>query len=166
MAAAEWCFAHGVETGIGTGTLPSVPWRFLPLLSNGGCIGVLGARPETAPPPPQAQTLATLAGQTALAVERARISLQTARTQAQEDSQKLRNALLSSLSHDLRTPLTAIRGAAETLAQAGSALDDATRADLLASITQDTARMTKFLANIMDMARVEAGGADRTAGAS
>ncbi len=158
LAAAEWCFAHGVETGIGTGTLPSVPWRFLPLLSNAGCIGVLGALPETAPPPPQAQTLATLAGQTALAVERARFSLQTARTQAQEDSQKLRNALLSSLSHDLRTPLTSIRGAAETLAQAGSALDDATRADLLASITQDTARMTKFLANIMDMARVEAGG--------
>jgi two-component system sensor histidine kinase KdpD len=65
--------------------------------------------------------------------------------------------LLSSLSHDLRTPLTAIRGAAETLASAGAALDEAVRADLLASITQDTERMTKFLANIMEMARVETG---------
>ena len=70
---------------------------------------------------------------------------------------RIRTALLSSLSHDLRTPLTAIRGAAETLASAGDALDEATRADLLASITQDTGRMTKFLANIMEMARVDTG---------
>ncbi|MBU6449896.1 MAG: sensor histidine kinase KdpD [Rhodospirillales bacterium] len=156
-AAAEWCFAHGVETGFGTSTLPSVPWRFLPLASNAGGIGVLGAKPA-AISPPLAQALSALAGQTALAVERARLSLHTARAEAQQDSQKLRNALLASLSHDLRTPLTSIRGAAETLAQAGNALDASTRADLLASITQDTARMTKFLANIMDMARIESGG--------
>ncbi len=158
QAAAEWCYSHDMETGIGTSTLPSVPWRFLPLHINGKVAGVLGARPKTVPPPPLAQTLATLAGQTAMALERARLAMQTARAQAQEDSQKLRNALLSSLSHDLRTPLTAIRGAAETLAQPGTALAPAVRADLLASIIQDTARMTKFLANITDMARVEAGG--------
>jgi two-component system sensor histidine kinase KdpD len=76
---------------------------------------------------------------------------------AKEDSQKLHTALLSSLSHDLRTPLTAIRGAAETLVQASEAIDPATRADLLASIVQDTGRMTKFLANIMEMARLETG---------
>jgi two-component system sensor histidine kinase KdpD len=157
-AAAQWCFTHGIETGIGTATLPSVSWRFLPLHANGGVVGVLGARPASTPPAPLVQTLSTLAGQTAMAVERARFAMQTARAQAQEDSQKLRNALLSSLSHDLRTPLTSIRGAAETLAQSGDALDAPTRADLLASITQDTARMTKFLANIMDMARVEGGG--------
>lgn len=158
QAAAEWCAQNSVETGLGTATLPSVPWRFLPLPGKDGCIGVLGAKPVAVPPPPLAQTLSTLAGQAAMAVERARFSTQTARAQAKQDSQKLRNALLSSLSHDLRTPLTSIRGAAETLAQAGSALDEATKADLLASITQDTALMTKFLANIMDMARVEAGG--------
>ncbi|OYV41551.1 MAG: histidine kinase [Acidocella sp. 20-61-6] len=156
-AAADWCLAHGVETGTGTATLPSVPWRFFPLRSHGTAIGVLGARATAAPPAPIVQTLATLADHTALALERARLAMQTARTAAREDSQKLRNALLSSLSHDLRTPLTAIRGAAETLATAGEALDQATRADLLASITQDTARMGKFLANITDMARVESG---------
>lgn len=158
MAAAEWCFTNGVETGLGTATLPSVPWRFLPLQTNAGCLGVLGALFESHPSVPQAQTLATLAGQAALAVERANFALKRARAEAKEDSQHLRNALLTSLSHDLRTPLTAIRGAAETLAQAGAHLDDATRADLLASITQDTVRMTKFLANITDMARVEGGG--------
>ncbi|MBB5371837.1 sensor histidine kinase [Acidocella aromatica] len=155
-AAAEWCANHDVETGIGTSTLPSVAWRFVPLHANGKVSGVLGARPP-AVPPPLAQTLSTLAGQASMAIERARMAMQTARAQAHEDSQKLRTALLSSLSHDLRTPLTAIRGAAETLEQAGAALDPATRADLLASISQNTALMTKFLANIMDMARVEAG---------
>jgi two-component system sensor histidine kinase KdpD len=86
-----------------------------------------------------------------------RLTVSAAQTVAKEDNQKLRTALLSSLSHDLRTPLTAIRGAAETLATAGDALDEPTRADLLASIAQNTERMTKFLANIMEMARVETG---------
>ena len=157
QAAAEWCANHDIETGIGTSTLPSVSWRFVPLHANGKVAGALGARPQ-AVPPPLAQTLDTLAGQTSMAIERAQMAMQTARAQAQEDSQKLRNALLSSLSHDLRTPLTAIRGAAETLEQSGTALDPAIRADLLASISQNTALMAKFLSNIMDMARVEAGG--------
>ncbi len=156
-AAAEWCQAHDTETGTGTATLPSVPWRFFPLRSHGVVAGVLGARAAAPPPAPIVQTLATLADQTALALERARLAMQTARTEAHEDSQKLRNALLSSLSHDLRTPLTAIRGAAETLSSLGEQLDSATRADLLAAITQDAARMGKFLGNITDMARVESG---------
>ncbi len=156
-AAAQWAFNHDLETGIGTGTLPSVPWRFLPLRSNGKPIGVMGALAKTSPPAPLVQSLGALADQSAMAMERVRMTNQRAQTVAKEDSQKLRTALLSSLSHDLRTPLTAIRGAAETLAQAGPALDSATRADLLASIGQDTERMTKFLANIMEMARVDTG---------
>ena len=160
QAAAEWCLAHDIETGTGTSTLPSVPWLFLPLHSHGEAVGVLGAAVTTAPAAPVMQTLVTLADQTALALERARLAMQTARAVAHEDSQKLRNALLSSLSHDLRTPLTGIRGAAETLSTSGDALDAATRADLLASITEDTTRMGKFLANITDMARVESGAID------
>jgi two-component system sensor histidine kinase KdpD len=154
-AAAQWCAEHNVQTGLGTSTLPSVAWRFLPLRALDKTIGVLAARPQDVPSPTLAQSLATLAGQSAMAVERARVSTQTAKAQAKEDSQKLRDALLSSLSHDLRTPLTAIRGAAETLNQPG--LDDTTRVDLQASIIQDTARMTRFLANITDMARAQAG---------
>jgi two-component system, OmpR family, sensor histidine kinase KdpD len=118
---------------------------------------VLGALPKSVPPAPLGQTLSALANQAAMALERVQLTLQTAQTVAKEDNQKLRTALLSSLSHDLRTPLTAIRGAAETLASAGNALDEATRADLLASITQDIGRMTKFLTNIMEMARVDTG---------
>jgi len=157
FAAAEWSYRNNIETGIGTDTLPSVPWRFLPLRADGEPIGVLGAKPAAAPTEPLEQTLSALADQAAQALERVRLTVTAAQTVAKEDSQKLRTALLSSLSHDLRTPLTAIRGAAETLATAGMALDEATRTDLLASIAQDTERMTKFLSNIMEMARVETG---------
>jgi two-component system sensor histidine kinase KdpD len=157
LAAAEWAYRNNIETGFGTDTLPSVPWRFLPLRADGVPIGVLGAKPAAAPPEPLAQTLSALADQAAQALERVRLTVTAAQTVAKEDSQKLRTALLSSLSHDLRTPLTAIRGAAETLASTGDALSEATRADLLASIAQDTERMTKFLSNIMEMARVETG---------
>jgi two-component system sensor histidine kinase KdpD len=157
LAAADWSFRNDIETGIGTATLPSVPWRFIPLRVNGSPIGILGAKPNGPPPEPLNQTLSALADQSAMALERVRLTVTAAQTEVRQDNQKLRTALLSSLSHDLRTPLTAIRGAAETLAQAGDSLDDATRQDLLASITQDTGRMTRFLANIMEMARVETG---------
>ncbi len=156
-AAADWCFRNDIETGIGTGTLPSVPWRFMPLRAAGKPVGVLGARPDGVPTEPLAQTITALGDQAAMALESVRLTEGAAQAQAKDDSQKLRTALLSSLSHDLRTPLTAIRGAAETLASAGDVLDPATRQDLLASIAQDTARMTKFLANITEMARVETG---------
>ncbi len=157
LAAADWSLRNNIETGIGTATLPSVPWRFIPLRVGGSPVGILGAKPNGPPPEPLSQTLAALADQTAMALERVRLTINAAQTEARQDSQKLRTALLSSLSHDLRTPLTAIRGAAETLASAGPALDAATTADLLASITEDTGRMTKFLSNIMEMARVETG---------
>jgi two-component system sensor histidine kinase KdpD len=157
FAAADWAYRNNIETGIGTNTLPSVSWRFLPLRADGNAIGVLGAKPAAVPSEPLAQTLAALADQAAMALERVRLTVSAAQTVAKQDNQKLRTALLSSLSHDLRTPLTAIRGASETLSSAGAALDAATQTDLLASITQNTERMTKFLANIMEMARVETG---------
>ncbi len=156
-AAADWAYEHNTETGIGTSTLPAVPWRFMPLRVDGKPAGVLGVRPDGPPPEPLEQTMAALADQAAMALARVRLTVATARTEAQEGNQKLRTALLSSLSHDLRTPLTAIRGASETLSSAGAALDAPTRADLLASIAQNTERMTKFLANITEMARVETG---------
>jgi two-component system sensor histidine kinase KdpD len=157
FAAANWAFKNNIETGIGTATLPTVPWRFIPLRSNNISIGILGALPSTMPPEPLTQTLAALANQAAMALERVRLTVAAAQTEAREGSQKLRTALLSSLSHDLRTPLTAIRGASETLSSAGDALDGATRADLLDSIAQNTERMAKFLSNITEMARVETG---------
>jgi len=155
QAAAEFAYANRVATGAGTITLPSVPWRFLPLATEAGVIGVLGVQPASPITEPLAQALNALADQAAMATERLRLAARAAEANAQEATQKLRTALLSSISHDLRTPLTGIRGAAETLAVPN--LTDATRTDLLASIVQDVGRMTRFLANITGMARIETG---------
>lgn len=156
LAAARHAFRVRRPAGMGTATLPAAPWRFLPLVNDDTSLGVLGIRATSSLAAPTLQALAALADQAALALERLRLAASTADARAQETTQRLRSALLSSLSHDLRTPLTAIRGAAETLAT-GLALSDATRADLLRAIVQDTARMTRFLANITGMARIETG---------
>ena len=156
-AAAEFAWRNRIVTGAGTITLPSVPWRFLPLATEGGGIGVLGVKPASPITEPLAQALGALADQAAMATERLRLAGAAAEAAAQASTQKLRTALLSSLSHELRTPLTSIRGAAETLAAASEALDSAGRADLLASIVQDVGRMTRYVANVTGMARIETG---------
>jgi two-component system sensor histidine kinase KdpD len=157
QAAAEFAYTNRVATSAGTITLPSVPWRFLPLAAEAGVIGVLGVQPAAPLTEPRAQVLGALADQAAMTTERLRVAA-PAEVNAQESTQKLRTALLSSLSHDLRTPLTGIRGGgAETLAASGTSLTEAVRGDLLASIVQDVGRMTRFLANITGMARIETG---------
>jgi two-component system sensor histidine kinase KdpD len=156
QAAAEFAYTNRVATSAGTITLPSVPWRFLPLAAEAGVIGVLGVQPAAPLTEPRAQVLGALADQAAMTTERLRVAA-PAEVNAQESTQKLRTALLSSLSHDLRTPLTGIGGGAETLAASGTSLTGAVRGDLLASIVQDVGRMTRFLANITDMARIETG---------
>ncbi len=159
-AAARWAAAHDVETGCGTSTLPSASWRFLPMRTVRGGGGVLGVRAPaggTGFDPPAVQALEALADQAAIALERVHLAGESARAAAMEETGRLRTALLNSLSHDLRTPLTGIRGAAETLRGSWQGLAPAVRADLLLSIEEDTARMARFLSNIMDLTRLESG---------
>jgi two-component system sensor histidine kinase KdpD len=155
--AARWAYAKQEQAGKGTSTLPSSAWRFLPMRTVRGPIGLLGVRPEGDVDQPLLQALAALADQAAVAMERVRLANNAARSAAQQETQKLRTALLSSLSHDLRTPLAGIRGAASTLREAWNDLDETTRTDLLRSIEDDTGRMARFLANILDMTRLETG---------
>ncbi|WP_284945168.1 sensor histidine kinase [Acidisoma cladoniae] len=159
LAAARWALSRQEEAGAGTPTLPSAAWRLLPIRTARGVAGVLGIRPpeDGGLSGPTLQAVAALADQAAVALERVHLSGEAARGAALSETQALRTALLNSLSHDLRTPLTAIRGAAETLRAAWAQLPDETRADLLASIEEDVGRMTRFLGNIMDLTRLEGG---------
>jgi two-component system, OmpR family, sensor histidine kinase KdpD len=156
-AAARWTWTHGDRTGRGTSTLPSVGWRFLPMSTVRGRLGVLGVRPEADLDEPQLQALEALADQAAVALERVRLSMESARTEAMEETQHLRTALLASLGHDLRTPLAGIQGAAGTLRTAWDGLASGTRADLLSSIEEDVGRMARFLASITELTRLESG---------
>ncbi|MBV9653801.1 MAG: sensor histidine kinase KdpD, partial [Acetobacteraceae bacterium] len=129
-AAARWTASRGEPAGRGTPTLPSASWRFLPVQTVRGRLGVLGVRPEEELDEPLLQALDTLADQAAAALERVRLATAAARAVAMEETQRLRTALLASLSHDLRTPLTGIQGAAGTLRTAWHELSEETRTDL------------------------------------
>lgn len=156
MAAARWAMAQGRPAGNGTGTLPGAAWRFLPLSGPAGPL--LGLRLEGRQPDPEAErAIQALLDQAAVALERARLSEEAAALRARRDSEALRTALLTSLGHDLRTPLTAIRGAAETLRSAGPALSAATRADLLHTVEEEAARLARWITAILDLVRLESG---------
>ena len=156
-AAARWAWSHQEPAGQGTTTLPGARWRFLPLRTVRVQLGVLGVRADTPLDQPAEQAIAALADQAAVAWERVILAQESARTTAMEETQALRTALLASLGHDLRTPLTGIQGAAGTLRTSWDKLPPETRIDLLNSIEEDVGRMTGFLANITDLTRLEGG---------
>ncbi len=156
-AAARWAASRQDQAGRGTATLPGAVWRFFAVRTIRTPFGALGVRPDEPLGQGEVQALLALADQAAAALERVRLAVNAARAEAQAETQKLRTALLRSLSHDLRTPLTTIRGAAGSLRTVWDSLSAEARTDLLASIEQDTVRMTRFLANIMDMTRLETG---------
>jgi two-component system sensor histidine kinase KdpD len=162
MAAARWALAKGRAAGRGTATLPTSAWRFLPLtaLRDGEAIplALLGLRPENEIADPEAdRAIEALLDQATVALERARLADTAANARARGQTEALRTALLTSLGHDLRTPLTTIRGAAETLRTAGPTLSDATRADLLASIEEEATRLARWMSAILDIVRLETG---------
>ncbi|WP_160122486.1 sensor histidine kinase [Rhodovarius lipocyclicus] len=156
MAAARWALRHGKPTGTGTDTLPDAAWRFLPMRTAHGVVGLVGIRPP-APDAERERTLSALLDQAAVAIERAQLMEEQARGTARAETEQLRTALLTSLGHDLRTPLTAIRGALGTLRESGAALSAATRDDLLLTAEEETARLARYIANILDMVRIENG---------
>ncbi|CAN5731377.1 DUF4118 domain-containing protein [soil metagenome] len=160
-AVALWAFEHARPAGSGTQKLPAAAARFVPLLTPAGKLGVLGLRPRD--PAHLVETanlllLETLASQIASALER--VTHQQGRQHAQLDAERerLRSALLSSVSHDLRTPLASITGAASTLEGAAERLDAPTRAGLLRTIVQESARLSDLIASLVFATRFEAGG--------
>ena len=159
-AAARWAFGKREPAGRFTSTLPQVPWQFRPIHTSRGVAGVLGllrTEGDGALLPHEEQVVRGVLEQAAIAIDRARLVRENLRTAALEQSERLNSALFSSLSHDLKTPLATIAGAASSLRQLGDKMDEATRDDLLISIEEETSRLDRFVINLLDMTRIEAG---------
>lgn len=157
---AQWVFDHSERAGLGTDTLPGASALYLPLAGSAGAIGVVAVRPTDASrlaDPDQLHLLESLVNQVALAIERTRLSEEAQKAHVLAETERMRNAILSSVSHDLRTPLATITGAASSLAEEQHALDPAARRELSRSIYREADRLDRLLRNLLDMMRIEAG---------
>ena len=157
---AQWVFDQAERAGLGTSTLPGSVALYLPLLVSKGAVGVLGAKPAEDGKPFDSERLHLLeafASQIALAVERTNLAAEAQAAKLQAETERMRSALLASVSHDLRTPLAAIGGAAATLLRREGSLPDSSRLELLQSISDEAERLNRFIANLLDMTRLEAG---------
>ncbi|HLK25869.1 MAG TPA: DUF4118 domain-containing protein, partial [Caulobacteraceae bacterium] len=157
MTAARWAWDKGEAAGAGTGTLPQVGWTFWPLVGLRGRAGVAGVEPNPLTGPDEERLLAALLDQGAVALERAELATATVENEALRRSDKLRAALLNSISHDLRTPLSTVLGAATTLIDYGKTLKPDVRADLLVSIREEAERLNRYVGDLLDMTRLEGG---------
>jgi two-component system, OmpR family, sensor histidine kinase KdpD len=158
--AVRWVFSHRREAGLGAGALPGAQVLYVPLLGSRGIVGVLGVLP-TDPgrlnDPEERRFFDAFATMTATAVERAKLAEETEAARLAARAEELRSALLSSVSHDLRTPLAVITGAASALLDKDTPLDPATRHDLLQSIDEEAHRLNRIIGDLLDMTRLESG---------
>ena len=160
LAAARWAWEHNRAAGRGSDTLPGAKRLFLPMRTGRGAIGIVGIDSDKPGPlltPDQRRQLDALIDQGALAIERVFLVEDVDRAKRSMEADRLRSALLTSISHDLKTPLAAILGAAGTMRQLSGALDDASKAELLATIIDESERLNRFIANLLDITRLEFG---------
>jgi two-component system sensor histidine kinase KdpD len=160
LGVAQWVYEHGQIAGLGTSTLPGAKALYLPLIASAGTLGVLGVRPaepHSLEAPDQLHQLETFTNQTALALERTQLAGAAQEAQVRAETERMRSSLLSSVSHDLRTPLAAITGAASSLLEADKPLDATTRTELLETLSEEAERLNRLVNNLLEMTRLESG---------
>ena len=160
LAVAQWVFDHGQTAGRGTDTLPGSEALYLPLKDSAETLGVLAVSPQELRQvllPEQRRLLETFASQIALALERVRLGHVAREAQVRVETERLRNSLLSAISHDLRTPLAAIVGASSSLAEEDAKLAPEMRHALSRDILDCARRMTELVNNVLEMARLQSG---------
>ncbi|GLS46503.1 sensor histidine kinase [Methylobacterium brachythecii] len=160
LAAARWAFDNERPAGRGADTLPGARRLFLPMRTGRGTLGVIGLDSDASGPlltPEGRRLIDALTDMGALAIERVRLVEDLDRAERAAETDRLRQALLTSISHDLRTPLASVLGAATTLRDLDEALPRESKADLLATIVAESERLNRFIANLLDMTRLEAG---------
>jgi two-component system sensor histidine kinase KdpD len=160
LAAANWAWGNDRTAGRGSDTLPGAKRLFLPMRTGRGPIGVIGIDDDKTGPlltPDQRRLLDALVDQGALAIERVLLVEDMDRVKRTVESDRLRSALLTSISHDLKTPLASVLGAASTMRDLGSGLTEAEKHDLLATVIDESERLNRFIANLLDMTKLESG---------
>ncbi len=161
LGIAQWSYDHRDKAGLGTDTLASADAIYLPLNAQRSCLGVLGLRPQDARQleiPEQMHLLESFVTQAAVAMERVQLARAARDADEQIASEKLRNVLLSSISHDFRTPLASIIGNASTLLDpASAALGEARRHELLRGLLAEAQRLHRLVGNLLDLTRLTSG---------
>ena len=155
LAVAEWAYTHEVPAGANTDNLPGSKGMYLPLQVEARCIGVLGILVgEERIDRSRIEIIENICNQIALSLERVDLEAQARERQVEIKSERLRNSLLSAVSHDFRTPLASITGASSTLKNT-KGLSDAQRAELIDSIQDEAERLSGIVRNVLDMTRFE-----------
>ncbi|MEA3026383.1 MAG: two-component system, OmpR family, sensor histidine kinase KdpD [Alphaproteobacteria bacterium] len=160
MTAARWAYGHNEPAGADTATLPIVPWFFVPLHIGDKRLGVVGVAREKDTPPLDSEARAlldTLSEQTAAALDRAMLTHEMVNARAATETEHVRNTLLASISHDFRTPLSSILGAATSLIDYGDRLDRADTTDLLGQIKTEAEGLDGMVRNLLAITRIDAG---------
>ena len=160
MMAARWAYQHNEPAGANTGTLPTIPWYFIPLRFGDRMLGVVGVAREKDQRDLDSESLAlldTLAEQTAAALDRAMLSREMVSAKTATEAERVRNTMLASISHDFRTPLSSILGSASSLLDYGEKLDPAARSDLLQHIKVEAEGLDELVRNLLAVTRIEAG---------
>jgi two-component system, OmpR family, sensor histidine kinase KdpD len=160
MGVAQWAMDNAEPAGLGTDTLPASRALHLPLVASGVALGVLSLEPGEGAPltdPERLRLVQTFANQTAVALERAQLAGRAEEARVDAEAERTRNALLSSVSHDLRTPLAVITGAATGLRDTGEAMPAETRRELADTIAEEATRLNRLVGELLDMTRLESG---------
>jgi two-component system sensor histidine kinase KdpD len=159
-AVLEWAWANDKPAGLSTDTLPGAAALYVPLHEARGRVGMLAVSPSDRNrfvDPEQRALLDVFASQVASALERARLAESAQTAQLQIETERLRSALLSSISHDLRTPLAVITGAASTLVEPNAPITEEARRDLMATIYEEATRLNRLVHNLLDMTKIASG---------
>jgi two-component system, OmpR family, sensor histidine kinase KdpD len=160
LAAAKWAWEKDRAAGRDSEALPGAKWLFIPLRTGRGQIGILGICRDEAGAllhAEQRRLLDALSDQGALAIERVHLVEDIDRVNRTAETDKLRAALLTSISHDLKTPLAAVLGSAGALRDLPNAFNDDAKAELLSTIIDESERLNRFIANLLDMTKLESG---------
>jgi two-component system sensor histidine kinase KdpD len=160
LAAARWAWDADQATGRGTDTLPNIRWLFVPIRTSRSLVGVIGVMPtepgnvlRTA----DRRLLDAVGNQAAVAIERLTLAGDIDQARLGEERERLRSSMLTSVSHDLRTPLASIIGALSSLRSRSTRFDEATREELLGTAQSEAERLDRFVGNLLDMTRLDAG---------